>query len=271
MLGKLLKHEFKATWKLQCTLYLALIAISISSSLFGNIKTTNPVGQAFQGLLYAIFFIYIIVMIVVGNFILLARFYKHMFQDQGYLAHTLPVPTWQHIVVKVIVDVFWSICMMISVAVSLFIFALNKNILSSGEFKTMLIQVRDFIAQYPSLGKLICVVCIAFLFQMIYDYLLFFSAMSLGQLFNKHKVIGAIFFFFIVNFIVSYINDLLLTPVLEKQVETITTIAASSDAITTGCDQLITVMPVTILSIILWSAIYYCITHFMLTKKLNLE
>lgn len=267
MLGKLLKHEFKATWKLQCTLYLALIAISIVSSLFGNIKPNNVVGQTFQGLLFAIFFLYMIVMIVAANFILLARFHNHMLQDQGYLAHTLPVPTWQHIVVKVIADVFWNICMMISVTVSLFIFALNKGILSSGEFKTMLIQVRDFIAQYPSLGKLIFVVCIAFLFQMINNYLLFFSAMSLGQLFNKHKVIGAIFFFFIVNSITSFVSNLLLNPILEKQVGTV----ASSDSIAKVFDQLLAAMPVTILSIILWSAIYYGITHFMLTKKLNLE
>ena len=131
----------------------------------------------------------------------------------------------------------------------------------------MLIQVRDFIAQYPSLGKLIFVVCIAFLFQMINNYLLFFSAMSLGQLFNKHKVIGAIFFFFIVNSITSFVSNLLLNPILEKQVGTV----ASSDSIAKVFDQLLAAMPVTILSIILWSAIYYGITHFMLTKKLNLE
>lgn len=100
MLRKLLKYEFKATGRLIGVIYLAVLAAAIVTGIIGRFSDAtidNPI--AFM-IFVAIYAILIVALIVVTILMIIERFYKNMLTGEGYLMHTLPVPTWMHVGAK---------------------------------------------------------------------------------------------------------------------------------------------------------------------------
>ncbi len=111
MLGKLLKHEWKQTWKLPTVICLATIAVS----LIGVISFFTPLWDNDVSFLlsltgYMLLFLNIFLLIASMLAILIyfsIRFYKNLYTDEGYLMHTLPVTSRQLIFSKFWVYFFW--------------------------------------------------------------------------------------------------------------------------------------------------------------------
>ena len=103
MYGKLLKYEFKATWKVSVIIYAALAAITAIGCIYMSlppVKAINTISEykpnesliesisVFMGLFYGIS------LVAAGagiSIYLIVRFYRNMYTDEGYLMHTLPV------------------------------------------------------------------------------------------------------------------------------------------------------------------------------------
>lgn len=93
MLGKLLKYEFKNTYKLMFIIYgiMAFVTILGCIAMYSN---SDPAGMTNQ--IQEIFFTAAMVFYVLGVFALFVvsyvymcvHFYKTMYSDQGYLTHT---------------------------------------------------------------------------------------------------------------------------------------------------------------------------------------
>lgn len=111
MLGKLLKHEFRATGRVMLPLYLILLVVSV----FGNVATRimehsdsrllNLVG----GLTIFAFFIGLMAVSLMSLYLMISRFHKNLLTDEGYLMFTLPVSVHSLIFSKIIVSTVWFI------------------------------------------------------------------------------------------------------------------------------------------------------------------
>lgn len=133
MLGKLTKFEFKATARIFIPLYLAVCGALLFSKGFEFIYSLfwdYTFSEAFEavwdfvyGFMFAVYVVSIILAIFLTLFIVLQRFYKNLFGDEGYLMHTLPVSAKSHILSKLIVAGVWTLAsvIVIWVAISLYV------------------------------------------------------------------------------------------------------------------------------------------------------
>ncbi len=110
MLGKLLKYEYRATFKL----YLVLYAIVLALSGIVRLLTSFDMGHNVIISTLTIMFTVTVVLALAGLYFVtlifvMFRFYKHLFSDEGYLTFTLPVTPFKIILSKIIVGMTWVI------------------------------------------------------------------------------------------------------------------------------------------------------------------
>ena len=118
MLGKLISHEWKDTWKLMTILNGAVIVLSVLGMFFaatGNLTdifNREDVTSVWVFVMYISFImVYIlgIIALSVGTTLYFyVRFYRNLYTDQGYLMHTLPVTEHELILSKAIVAFIWK-------------------------------------------------------------------------------------------------------------------------------------------------------------------
>ncbi len=98
MFTKLLKHDFRSTWGLLGLLSLICLgAGTLGSVLVRGLNATeaDSLVQALLVIGFMTIIFYLIAYSVASMFLLLGRFYKSRFTDEGYLTFTLPVTSHQ--------------------------------------------------------------------------------------------------------------------------------------------------------------------------------
>lgn len=197
MLGKLLKYEFKNTYKLMFIIYgiMAFVTILGCIAMYSN---SDPAGMTNQ--IQEIFFTAAMVFYVLGVFALFVvsyvymcvHFYKTMYSDQGYLTHTLPVGQMSTFNVKLFVSFCWLMLSLIILFLSIIFLGCAANrgfsfdsdfYMAMADFKNLFgIPFHTFII-YMILSMIIS--CLQYL-------LMVFASGSIGQLFTKHKIAASI-------------------------------------------------------------------------------
>lgn len=183
MLGKLFKYEMKETWRLMGISYLAIIACALVSRLAllipggaGNVIQT--IFQTLYGILFVAIPILLLVMIV-------KRFYDNLLGSQGYLTMTLPVHPAEHIGAKLLAGVIWAIVTAVVVPISLIIIVpdlMPHHFLTAAELSQMFGAVGRYHLALPVVE---CVLLV--LFGLAASILMFYLAMAIGQLVNRHR------------------------------------------------------------------------------------
>ncbi|MBQ1839376.1 MAG: ABC transporter permease, partial [Ruminococcus sp.] len=110
MLGKLLKHEFRATGRIMLPLIGAELLLSVLAGFsvrgLDRIQNMNFLGVTYIMTLF-VFFLGLFAVGVVALVLMIQRFYRNLLRDEGYLAMTLPVSVDEHIWSKLIVSFVW--------------------------------------------------------------------------------------------------------------------------------------------------------------------
>ena len=108
MLGKLFKYEIKATARMILPFYLGMLGLTLLFRIFSAIRTParlSALYEVFTVLATTIFVILIMSTFFVCFIIMVTRFYKNIYGDEGYLMNTLPVSAAQNIWAKVFCSV----------------------------------------------------------------------------------------------------------------------------------------------------------------------
>lgn len=150
MLGKLIKHELRAMlnkFSLVAVIFLVVSVIVRIMTLFEDAMEDS--------ISFTMSFVFITSVFVIGlvglNFYALfssvTRFQKNLFGDEGYLMHTLPVPSYYHIITKFVAGLItWIVSVIISmISITISFFGVN-------EITGMIEAVSDmfsFVAEYP--------------------------------------------------------------------------------------------------------------------------
>ncbi len=201
MLRKLMKYEFKAIGRIMIPLYATLLCFAIINKLFIGMNS-NQVNMDFLGGIPAFitFMAYAVTMIgvfVVTFFIILQRFYKNLFGNEGYLMNTIPVKSWQNILNKLIVSMVWAIISVVVAGISIIIMAYEPGI-----FKFISTGLRHF---YSEIGLDIPVIIIELVILGIvflaHEIMMVYASLSIGQLFKSKKLLGAFLGFMIISIV----------------------------------------------------------------------
>jgi hypothetical protein len=270
MLGKLIKHEFNATYMRYMVLYTGVIIFAILNKIFWLINTDNLFISVIKGFITFIYVLAIIAVFVMTIVFTIQRFYKNLIKEEGYLSFTLPVGTAEHIFSKLIVSFVWTVLSFIAVGISLLIMAFRTDAYSS--FSIIWHQVQVFLSTYQGVTRLIVEVIILVIISVFYVILMFYASMALGQLFSKHKIGGSILGYIGLYIVTQICSSLVMTvgmvgsPTYKRMLESNLN-PLSNEGMTFFSNLFLASI---ILQLVL-SVAYFLITYFIFKKNLNLE
>jgi len=222
MLKKLMKYEWKSIWRV-----LAIInAFTVIVTIPGYLAMKSLVAEQGKAapdelsviilLLFMLYYATIIgvsiaMMIYVG-----IRFYRNLFTDEGYLMHTLPVTKRQLVLSKLIVHSFCLFITGILVLVSVFVLLLpllSQALDPASGLSESLSQLSSQAAQLADAFPSMLLCCItAYIIGDVSGVLAIYCAVTLGQTFQKHKVMGAILCYIGIYFLLQALNSFLMMP-----------------------------------------------------------
>lgn len=296
MLGKLLKNEWKDTCKIGCLMLIVLVGVTFlgwlafRSPMWQEMANDNYYYQAAYGvnilniasvctlMLYAVMLVAVSVGIIAY---LGVRFYRTMYTDEGYLTHTLPVTEGQLLFTKTFISGIWML--IISLGLILSVFALMAFMISamlpSGyslsdfwrEFQEVYeTELKDiFIMIEKEMGMNFRAYWIYMIASMILSSFIsvmtLFGAISMGQLFTKHRVLMAI---------ASYIAISMFKGIFTSIIEGIVTSVYASN--TVGSPTIVgsyinTNMIIQLVLSVIFAALLYLVSWLVNTRKLNME
>lgn len=265
MLKKLYKHEFYSLFRNLLPLYAAVLGLGIVGKLTHLVETENRIINTVRGTSYTFYAIAIIATFILGLVVIVNRFYKNLLSHEGYLTFTLPFTPSQHINCKLICGAIVSIVNFLVVLGSLLILAIGTGFYEGfvREFK----EIFGAITNYVETAQIIAIVFEIILMLIICEIsslLMFYAAMAIGQQF-KSKVGGAVAGYFMLYAGVQIITSCVMLPIT----------IANGDKIEAFFDRGISSVIIMLALLVVWylilSVVYYCITRYFLTKKLNLE
>ncbi len=201
MLGKLLKHEFRATSGAMLIVWLGLVAVSGLSLLVGLIYDILDVDMLLPILSLPLFFLIAVAAVVTVYVLIIRRFYTNVYGDEGYLTLTLPVSRGTILMSKLICSTVWLISTYVLLLLTFMIFMIGVN----GSFFEMLSvfddAFSDIIAFFDIPAPLAVIELIIFaIITPIMSVLMLYASISIGQLFSKHRFVGALLGYLGVSF-----------------------------------------------------------------------
>ncbi len=271
MLKKLFVHEWKDSWRLVGIMNLIVIGLTLIGTFFLNNETWNAMDKnefiAVTVVTYMMFFISSIAALsMVVTFYFYIRFYRNLYTDQGYLMHTLPVTAHQLIWSKTFVATIWMVISTVVMIGSVFglVFAAIPGE-GRSEFWS---EMSEAFATMDFDGRAVAIVLlyiIAMIVGQLSNVFMGYASISIGQMFKKQKVLGAIGVYIGIYMLIQTISSygmLFVTMFIDPYV-----METSMEA-----DNFMIVFLLILMLISgLLSAGFYCITHYIMKNKLNLE
>lgn len=225
MLKKLFKYENKALSKWLLPLSIAVIILSILASIllktqiiFNDSLDYDIFSDLFNvstSILLIVCIVAIVSTALIALVLILQRFRRNLFSNEGYLTFTLPVKPRDILLSKLFSASLWFLIVLISVTIGAFIFAVfgtSKEFINY-DVLNFISEVFDFLYQDGELASFTTAFLIEYLIYMLISIptgiLLFYLSITLGnQIAKKHKVFAAIGMFFAISAVFSMIQSL---------------------------------------------------------------
>ena len=266
MLGKLMKYEWKATWKLLVPLNLFIVVMSILAYITVQLDffdTNNNLVMMTGAILILAYVLSMFVISVVSVIYLIYRFYTSVYGDEGYLLHTLPVDKHHIIIAKAVVSASWIILNIILVYLSmLFLFSTQERFIETitDGFQFYV----EVVNSYNKVGAFeVIMTLVASFFAMLARILKVSACVSLGQLASNHKVLSSIGFYYAI-YIVQRIFTLIYYAVLAL-------INEASDYYYYSTSFFGSSWEFTLLSSLIYCVVFYFLTWYVMDRKLTLD
>lgn len=270
MLGKIIKHEFKATYRGYLLLFVSLLAVTILNRTVEYVPFDNRIWNIMKGLLIAAWVILVAFLFMAASILVVMRFYKTMVKDEGYLTHTLPVKKSQLIIGKYITSLVWMIITAIVMVASVFLMAVSSGFID--DLIEFMNEFADLVSSYPQMVGHGILLLIMVLLSVSAGIFQFYASISLGQMFSGHKLAGSVLFYFIINYAISILStaSMVLIPGFIDDMEVVDGMSSHDMMVAEGkvFDRVMIVM---IVWMLVTTLVCYFITNYRLSKKLNLE
>lgn len=209
MLNKLVKYEFRSAFRQIGSIWAALLAMSVIMGLLGSrfdssMFMDSKLSDYLFGLVPSLIFIGLLIASgVITVMIVVMRFYKGLLCDEGYLMHTLPVSTGKLVASKGIVSAVVMIVSGIIAFLAIFIIVISSNLT---DFKEMFDAILSAIKSEPKSIILIIEICLYSIISIMFEIYSIYTAMAIGQLSGKHRILVSLGAFIGLSTIFSAIN-----------------------------------------------------------------
>lgn len=197
MLKKLLKHEWIATGRKYGLFYLVLAAVTIFTVFVWKINIDSTVVNVVQGIFFGIYIITLIGVWFCSVGLAVIRFYKNMVSEEGYLTFTLPAKVEELVLAKFLVAMAWQLLTVVGIVLSLGLVVMSDGF---GNLKMLLLLITEGLEET---GMALPLFCVMMAVSMIYQMLLYYLSIAIGQIFSGNKIAGSIVGYLIINFVME--------------------------------------------------------------------
>lgn len=261
MLGKLLKHELKATSRLLLPMFLILAVFTVMNRIVLSLNIYKGVLAAISGFITFAYGASILAVIIITSVFVIYRFYKNLMTDEGYLMFTLPVKPSELINSKLLVAILWTTVAIVAIFASLFgVFSGSRHFpVIMDAFGTIFEQLSYYLGSYITLFYIEFVVLL--ILSIIGSILMIYVSVAIGQLINGHKLLGSIGAYIVLSIIIQVVSTVGLGVVslaLGKSLESLNTLP-----------QIL--FPLLIVYQLVMIILFYWGTNFLFKRKLNLD
>jgi len=271
MLSKLLKYEFRATGRMFLPAYGVLIIMAFIQRIMMELKvfsSNNVVVTILSMIVPGIFIAAIVAVGVITLVAMIDRFYKNLLGREGYLMFTLPVSSAQLIWSKIIAASLWTILSFISGILAFLIVFWQPQYINEFFY-----EIRALISELSIYGTgnifmYFIEILILTISSIVTFILMVYLCMAIGQLSEKHRGICAFGAFIGINIILNNVIVAIFAGV-SKHID-FSGIHNLINSLTYS-SQIHLSLVVAIMVMLIQAAIYFLITRYILTNKLNLE
>ncbi len=269
MVKKLLKYEFFAYIRTLFPMQLILLGIALLCRFIQFFEADNTP--------YNIVFISSVVVLVVSSIVCvvmtmifgITRFYKNLFSTEGYLSFTLPVTPAQHLFSKSVMLITFTVITFITILLGVFIATAGDVLLEI--FKAVGYLLKEFFKATKVHGIFYVIeAIIAVITIFVYQTIMFYSCITIGQTAKKNRILAAFGVYFIYYFITQILGTIFI----------LTISWLDSSGLLREIGYFVSNHPYAFVHIFfcafiilfaLLSAVFYFISHRIMKNKLNLE
>ena len=203
MLGKLIKHEFRATGRLMAPLFGALLLLAVFSRVANQIlqQVPNPTRVLYivSVLLAIVYVLAGLGVMVFSTVLMIKRFHQNFLTDEGYLMFTLPVSVhsllWSKLITAALFLLFTFAAELPALAIVIW-----QGGVSTELYNNFISGLRELGSYYTGNGIAIALETFAMLFvSLLVTCLLFYAPMSIGYSFANHKGLLSVVFYFVIQ------------------------------------------------------------------------
>lgn len=216
MLGKLIKYEFKSTWKVM-SLAVGLMIITTIYGLISITYTNKNNDTDYKNMSLVIgtlgFFTMFVAALVFAYVFIIKRFYDSVYSKQGYLTLTLPANKNTILNAKLLTGVIWLIIIVIlAMTFSFILSACAWDRPMSEILSDFLATVKDNLSI-----NIACAYTLAGFLSVLHSLTFVFASISLGQLSSKSKIGSAILYGILIHIVESTIKGVLMIATLSSE------------------------------------------------------
>lgn len=197
MLRKLIKHEFRATSRIMWPIFAGMLALTLvmraamymTNRYWGGFDTARFFSTLYSLLFLA--YIFGLAALCLAPLVLSAvRFRNHILRDEGYLTLTLPVSIHRLLLSKLIVSAVWYAAAFLVMALTMLVVSTTWSDLRTfpalfGDLFSAFSQLEDSLRSGAML--LILQIFLACVLGVIVSTLIVYAAYAVGYSFNRHK------------------------------------------------------------------------------------
>ena len=269
MVKKLYKHEFLAWLRVLPIVYMITLSVAAVHRIIQFFENDTVYYGIISGSAIFVYVIALLACIFTPIIFGITRFYKNLFTGEGYLSFTLPVTPGNHLWVKVLTAVVFSILSVLVCLVSVVIITAGDvltEIWKAAEYLLKMIPEKYVGHLWGYCGEFLTLLLISG----FATYLFYYTCICIGQLFRKNRVLAAVgvyFGYYMINQVFSTVLGVGMA-ILEESgaleniylwigkypIETIHIALGGSIAFSA-----------------VWVLVYWLICHTIIRKKLNLE
>lgn len=270
MVKQLLKHEFIyyiRTFGLFLPIVLAVGVMTKVCLLLdnGSIVNTLAIGSSIMMLAVSCF-----ALMLMASFIGIVRFYKNMYAAEGYLTLTLPVSHAQHIFVKLFVALVAEVACLLTVILSVLIACSGAALSELFAIFGNAFRELSVLAGVPNMLAYAIEILLLVILIGAGNMLLFYACITVGQLAKKNRIllaIGAYFIYYMATQVLGTVFNILFAMLSETYIMGL----IFEWAIANPIPALHIYFCAFILISAVMAAVFWAVTQWIMTKKLNLE
>ena len=270
MLGKLLKHDFKALFRNYSLLFAVLLLVTLLYK-FCLLLPKNIVLSFMNGLMGALYVIVILGCLFGAAVINIVRFYKNLVTDEGYLTFTLPVSSRQIVASKLISALVMDVLMAVAVLLSTLVLRSNLPVLA--EMYQSIEETLHQIANSAECRTLVVSVVGYITLACIYTQMGAFTAVAIGQINRTHKIAAGVGAYALIYYMTQCVMGVVVFLWVQRfHLDNINIDAANIEVIPTEILHVASGLffIVGAVTVVLGVACFF-LTDYFFAKKLNLE